>query len=931
MIDVKYLSTLSSDEKNDEIKRIIDENIKNKNYQEAYEALIFMIGIYENERDYSSILDLISDYLLGEFKDNDKHTLYDYQIKAYLRLEEYNELLNVIEKKKQIKDLSDTELTNIKFYSAIAYEGLDEINQAIEALESIVDNIPKHSLVNKYLKLAILYLKNGNFEKAKSSYEYAALVDFSKRNEMFNLVESDLYYASGKYFDALESFQTFFLRSSNKYKYLDRYILIQIKLNNLGEAYNFYKKYESVPSLKLSSSNRYAFYKAASKLLELLNKADEKEEVNAQLESIKPIYYKKEEKEAENKYLNLTYVMLEPFTIYDRNKNVLRKFMMLCLDNDIEYAYIYKENEQYHYAYPDKKQMFEKTYSIEDELSQSLKEILTYDEIKETPYFITKNLEFVEICSLVLPLKDEYHNYGALYISGKRKEPLFCVLRNLCFARLKEINVAKSISLLNNQINELLNSDLTGLLILNKENVTMVNDYAKKILESDSSVVTYAELGRITNIENCGYAFFDEQVESSIIITKELEDLKKAFEFNIVKNEGLIYSFLSDITETYFDNMSSIKYYNHDGLNFYNVNHLKKFILKNEASYTIIGLLINIVEASDSLEERNNKLNSLYKHLSQIYPSSTLYYLGENRFLIKADSVDKRTIENIYEKINSGMKQLFRLNSSLRENKFHAFASKALKNKTFSEVSEVIDYGFKECLKRDDFLLLDNEEKRYLALYKTYENEVVRLLKEGKINLIYCPILDENDKTIHYFYPKIIFPLGIDKEMFEKIISNNSLENRLDNLLIDKIISDVKDLDGIRVMIFVHRDSVLNPNFIKKTSLMIKDAKLTKRIVLNVPSVKLAEYEKSIDSMYNSKIRISKYIGSLDDMQNLDKYESFFLNSNDTTFINCAIKLNELSKKEIIIKNHFQNGSLTIRDTYKTYTANDLENLNRKI
>ena len=120
------------------------------NKEEIFKSLVLLIQEFENDSDHKSILEVIDEYYDYITSNQDKLFLINKKISSLLKLEEYNELLKTIEIKNEIPDLNDTEKTNILFYKAIALEALDEVNLAIETLESIVDNISRYSFFVKY-------------------------------------------------------------------------------------------------------------------------------------------------------------------------------------------------------------------------------------------------------------------------------------------------------------------------------------------------------------------------------------------------------------------------------------------------------------------------------------------------------------------------------------------------------------------------------------------------------------------------------------------------------------------------------------------------------------------------------------------------------------------------------------------------------------
>lgn len=909
---------------------VINYYLKNNDLNMAYNELISLLKTKETDFKYNDVVNIIDKYFILFNDSNKKIELLNYKINSLLKIEEYNKLLDTLDLKESLISDDESEITKIYFYKSICFEALDEINLSIEYLNKINDNIRAHALVNKYLKLAILFLKIDDYDKAKSSYDYANQIDFNHSNEMFPLVESDLYYQSNDYIEALNSFQLFFLKSTNKYKYLDRYILINIKLNRLDEAYNFYLSNKEESFKKLSRTNKYNFLKAVLVLLKTLNKEDELSFIYKELENIKPIYNKKESINKGEFIQNILKLVNTPITIYDKYKNIVYKFLKelkwlnikfleyVSIDNDGYTIYPYKDKEFKGKMLP---------YSLLKD--NSLLEIFDIKENKTLDYFYDHKLERVDEKVNIYYLSTGYNQYGYLVFSDINNSFYYELIASSLLILLSKLDLM--IKYQNDKLGlfQLFDNQKIGLIKIEKENVEFLNKMSKTIFETKDTIITYS--------------LFSSLMVNRIDIIEFMNKSNSIIDFRIndkIKNVEFYVSNINDTTYAYFKDLTSIKedmdykkqYYYLDNTPFYNVNKLKEVINNSNSSCSILGLYINIIETKDVLSTRDDKLSSLYSYLKQSSPSSDFYYLGDNHFLLYSATTDKRALESIFNKISSGIKQLYRHSYSLREDKVKGFVTKAIKNKSYKEVEDIISYGFLSIENKDGLLSLDNLEKKKYALYKTYENEIVRIIKENKIDLEYIPIIKEKDNTIRYLYVKVKMPFeDISLDLFNKAIVDNDLESRLDNIVVEKAFNEIKDFnESIRLVIPISKESIVRENFIKKTSVLFKNSFLFNRVIFHISNNNSLEYNKGLKSLYQSGIRFSINFNELENDYNLDKYNLLFMDYKEQNIIIESIidKVVLNLKKEVVLVDSLSNdNSLSIRSSFRVYSYEDLKNM----
>jgi len=898
---------------------------ENSNYEKGnYNSLLSVINTYELDYNFKSVVDIIDEnYSL--ITDNDKRlVLLNKKIQALLRLEDFNETLNTLIIKSAIPSLEKKEKANILFYEAISYEGLNEIYKAICSLEKIEDDLPRTALINKYLKLALLYIKMENFNSAKEAYDYAVKLDVTKKNEMMLLVESDLYYASGNYNQALDSFQTFFLHSEQKYKYLDRYIYILIKLNRLDDAYNFFHEYKNKTNVRLSKTIKYHFFKAGAVLLKRLEKYDELYEVNSFLEEEKPTYFKKNENERDLVINSITKSLSYPLTIYDKYKNIANKFFKLL--NDIpkdELIFIEKTNDSFNYSKFNNTEL-KPTILLNSDLKEN--DLFEFFDIKDDvilDYFYNNKLSRIESKVKAYVIKDEYHFYGYFLASYSAEfDNLYNILRDALlfeFIRLDEMTKGKKTEI---DILKTIENSMQGYIKIKEDYVELFDGYSKRLFDCKSDVMPFSVFKDM---------FKDDiYVDSFLNVGFKEAELKngRMIEFNITIIDNCINAVVKDTTLIKSISDERKEYYYYGSLDFGTLNALKDRINEKEESFSILGLYIPIIEDDDLINERDHKLKLVYNFLERFSPSSTLYYLGENHFLYAIESVDKRILEGIFNNVKNNIRNLYRYSASLRENKTFGFASKNLKNKTFDEITDLIEYGFFSASLNNDYLILDNLEKRNYQIFKMFENEVKRYIERKELEEIYYPIVNVSTKQIHFFLEDFLYPYDLSHETLEKIFRKEELTIKRDEYSLDVVVSNLKNYNkNIRYIVRIHKGSLFSPSFTDKLLSIdkeyinniylyidIKDLTIYKDII-----IKIKEYGYNlainIDNLsINSDYSMFKMVFSSLDTKNIINYN--FIKSLIDNKINVC-----MTNKTVV------DGCLNLDSSIKPYSVEELKRL----
>jgi hypothetical protein len=207
----------------------VSKHVKDYLNQKAYAYGLDYLNFIKNQASLSKHQDIIR-----------LHNLY---IEILLEIEDYPSLLNILLSKEKYLQNKKEKAIHF-FYMAIAYEGLNQIDQAIDALEKIDETVSSQNLTNKYLKLALLYLKQKRLKDAKAAYEHAKVFDSEMTNDIFLLVRSDILFFEGQTIDAMKVYEDFFIKSKRKWSFLNRFIRLSLALDRKKDAYDFYLRYK---------------------------------------------------------------------------------------------------------------------------------------------------------------------------------------------------------------------------------------------------------------------------------------------------------------------------------------------------------------------------------------------------------------------------------------------------------------------------------------------------------------------------------------------------------------------------------------------------------------------------------------------------------------------------------------------------------------
>ena len=857
-----------------------------KNDTSLYMTTLFeYINLLTIDKEYDLLINVLEKPLEDTFISSKENRLVivNKLVEILLKTEDYVKLKGVLETRKDLIS-KDSELLMQKFYLAVCFEGLDEIDNAITTLESIRDDISSKNIVNKYLKLSMLVLKNNDLDLAKKYYSKAIKFDTSKNNTTFLLAEVDLLMAEKNYLKALEVYQDFFIKTKNKYRYLDRYIYLQIALNNLSDAYAFYQKYYDVIKRVLSKESRFRFYQASIKLMSKLRKFDEL----ANLE----------------KLLVDLFVSKTPFTnSYDYILNVLdssinQKFLKIRdiihfvfkkMDNTSFFSkivYTKLDSGKANLLHFSKSLLLEKTLDIDvrknnifsNLINQNYKEIYDKDDfsIFEDDLFLRENDSYIFVKEIenfsylvCYVAKDDFYNIKKFF-------DISCLILKKLINDL--YNHGKNDKLLKN-ILSMYSTEETGVFLIRNNQIELLNEYSKVLLSESRNFVSFEDFQNhlIKNI------YIDELVKKDNIILKyQKEDI---IEIN--------FSILTDDLDIYlFGRLFKKKE---------NVNKYRRFDDLVNFGFNFDGsiLMFNLRNYHDFMKDYSyNRYDNFYEKIYGIFRESSrshfhsAYKEGMDNFYLVLKTKDKRVLK----RINDDVLDFSKLEADIR-------ISGVNFNQTL-DFESIADLKYLNSLTTSSNRVLFES-----ANYRT-NREVARtilinlenIILEKNLKLCYKLICDWKTNKFHYIYVDLLDKVLLgNKDSLNRVIKANNLEAKWDDIVSLTLIKDVRNYNRSSVFFMdVSCKTILD----KKTFSKIIGRKNTKSfsgssIVYILDYVDYLNYKKQLDLNITFGFKNVFDNLKLSDIEDLDKAEFLIVNNSELNNKNFSYFYEIISKKDI--------------------------------
>ncbi len=817
-----YQSMTHDDELIASVSELFLHTKKENDYDIFIETAIFLTDLYFENNNFDNIHLLFND-VIG-LKDEMSQAqilkaLYKY-LQCLLKLEEYEKILNILDTHYQYFYTNENnDIMHYHFYKSLAYEGIFNIESAISELEQIKDNISKGNMINKYLKLGLLYIKNNNLGKANEAYNYSLMLDPSKKNEMFLLVKSDLLFSEGKFEEALREFESFFIKASNKYKYLDRYILINLKLKRYDDAYRFYNQYISKQELHLSRNNLYSFYKAGYILFTELNLKDEMKDVLHELNKYKPV---KEKVNIENLEDRIIYKLIktrsEPIKFTKIRDIIYYYFKLISLEmslNRLAYFSVFEETKIYTYS---KGLLLEKNLTSEEINNSVLFEIINseltvYKKKDFIDYKTLKNEDsFIESHKIF----DEASTFGYIIIfldkSIEAYTKIFTILENVILYKIYEYLRVIDQNFTIESLKKLFAKHNYGVFSLINNNVKFIDNESQKLLNMNNVLMPFTIFS----------TYFKEEVfEDDFSLKSEMTltlNSNESIRFKNICIDNDIWSIFFNVTEDTIKEKNFLDYFYYQN-GFKNLNKFNEEIVDfYEKNYAILGVKLDFDYLLQSFI-KDNIYTKIYNILSNKH--SNFYYLNDGCFIMLLDTVDKRNIINIY---NNLCDELYEINLK----NISGFAFKNLKGKKAGEIIKMISFSLK---KREHGLsFFDNENKITEAKLESF-TEYAKNIINNKVKVSTLKeIVDYSTHKVKFHYLEIF-----SGELYSKIdlidmLVNNNLYEKLFNIYLQEI----TNIEEKQLPLIIECDelAVLNKNLRKK--LLNFNKKIKRCIIINM-------------------------------------------------------------------------------------------------
>ncbi len=759
--------------KNSYLKLLLDAQTNSSLY---LEILFSFINYLTEQKDYELIISTLEKAINEDFiqERTIRLKLVNKLITILLKIEDFSKLKQALDQRNDLIT-KESEFVMQKFYYAVCHEGLDDFSEAIKVLESIPDNISNQNLVNKYLKLSMLNLKIDNLEFARKYLQRAGKFDPKMTNPIFLLAECDLLYAERNYLKALEKYQDYLIKTKNKYRYLDRYINLNIELNNLAEAYSFYQMHLKTMEKVLSKQSRLLFYSASLRLLKKLKNEQELAYITSLMRDI------------ENTLVPIN-------NVYD--------YTLSFLDNSLNKSFL-KERDIIHHQFLElaKTRLFTKIVYVkiidgaikllhytkglllEKELTEPYLANNVYSDIlankyqevydSENIWAINNDLYLNEETSYIFVAKIHDFEYFVAYTEESKNfynvKKIFDI--NQMLLRKQLDNFAKygfNQRILNN-LQQIIDSLGYGVFLLKENTLYLLNNQAKVLLETEKDYLSFEgfQTGLVKNI------YVDQLVNEKNFEVKYQASKTKALHFTVFKDDLDLYLLGNEV-----NNQPAVK-------KIKEFKDIENRIVSDESSL----LLINIRNYHDVIKSYN--YHNYLDLIDSIY--QTVRDNARNHF----DSLFQEGLDNLYLLLKTKDKRVIkRLNESIQtmgQDNDIRISSIILKDSITD--NDLADLRFLNSLTTKELKYLeDNKNYRFnKEVSKTILKNAERMLKENNIRLSYEPVVNWQTNTYKYLYVDVLEKkiLG-SKDSLRRVIRANNLDFSWNNLLLNQLGKEVK-------------------------------------------------------------------------------------------------------------------------------------------
>jgi hypothetical protein len=824
---------------NEKIKTFEAELLEQKTNGSLTLAFVFDFVSYLIEnKSYDYLIEVLEKLINDEvFKNrNDNLKLIDKLVSILLKTEDFTKLNSLLDYRLSYLS-NESDLIMQKFYKAVCYEGLALYEESIETLLSIKDNISSKNLVNKYLKLSMIYLKVSDYDNAQKYYNHALKFDKLASNPTFLLAKSDLLNAKGDYLNALKAYEEYFIKTKNHYRYIDRFINLNIALNNLADAYSFFSRHRDIMNKVLSKHSRLQFYKAGLRLVKKLNKT----------EDIAILSEKIEELETSFKPFNNIYEFYNQFIRDNYHKTFIKKRdIILNLFNYLERLELYEkmvyvnlDNDQINIKHYTKGLLLEKTLEtkyLTDSVYEELKGFnqrgvydLTEDHQKLKDPFITTKTKYIftykldEFAFLVFYIKD----LDYLFVK-KSFELAGLILQKLIndFKLHHETNQK-----LKNLIN-MVNEEGFGFVLLKNNIMYLLNDTAKSLLNCESDYLNFNDFQMMLQKN----IYLDELIKTSEIDLKLLSN-DLSINVKVLQDEMNIYLLMKENKTLTGTKAKTIE--NLNGLPISNDLTLALINLRNYHEY-LKGY--NYQKYLDFLSE----IKTAIKNVSASY-FYDFYFEGMDNIYLLLETKDKRTINRILEAI------------ILKYNQDIDIRAAFLYVKTEINEDNLYDLKYLVALTSDEYKILQDNKgfRTNKEIFRTISLNVKKILSDKNIKLAYKPVVNWENNEANFLYVDVLNRILLGNiQSLKKVLWANNLESEWDELLINQLNKDIRIANfNSKFFVEVSLASLSDRNMFNKLGKKLNNKGLKNSEIIYV--VDFFDYMKNRDSISISKSNLA--------------------------------------------------------------------------
>ncbi|MFP4477965.1 MAG: tetratricopeptide repeat protein [Candidatus Izemoplasmatales bacterium] len=832
--------------------------------------------------------------------------LHDLYIEILLIIEDFKSLENILKSKSKYIETRKEENLH-QFYLAICYEGLDEIEKAIKALEQIEDTISSKNLTNKYLKLALLYIQSKDLKAAKKAYEHALLFDRQKENDIFMLVESDIEFYEKNYIDSMKLFEDFFIKTKRKLSYLNRFIKISLALNRQNDAYEFYKRYKEKILNHESIQVKLSFFNTA---IDFLKTIDQEEYIEAN--NYLSILKQREIIDFDDfDYFKVILKHLKKHKIYQKEREVIRDlFIDLNQTNAFKkLVYLEVKNAELHIYHFSKDLLLEKTIEnnhliTDDILSQQYKQSYPKEMI-ENFIFVEETVDYIMVESL------DQQRFLLTYVSENQfdlAKKLTILSKHLLMDKLNDFHIRKKEHNQFISIKELLSKTDYGLIRISQNQVYMLNEKAKTILKFDETILDFNQFQK--NLEPMIYIddlYHQEKIHCQFkddfisLMTHPIDnDLYVLLAYDNHQDKKL------QLTQLKADESTSLMIIDID-------NHHELIAKKTRQAYQAF------------IEEFKRNLHKYSNH-----HIDDLFFQADHLFYILLDTRDKRIPERLLQKLRSEYKQICEIRGT-----YHP-----------------LNMDINSILQRlHEMLALTNKNQKDILSYKnvkldheirhTYLQTIQNLLNHKNITLTYHYIKDWRQKTVKYIDVGFNnLDILKDKDLLASVLTQNQLHLPFDRLIVNQLIHDLKEISfHSRWILPISNQSIESKkafNYLMRRLSLIKDHQIIIKLSLD-SYLKLSKDDKGYLKDKAIDLCIEGLVENLKDLSIYDKNQLLMIDHNvyDKQYMKPILPWIQNKVKDIIYNHKDQTLKKTDLESKKIFLvkgdySGHTENLNQE-